>query len=50
MRDHAEFEQAYRNQAEEFLQGLFGELEEPPGGVRVQPTVVADQHPSRGAG
>jgi nucleotide-binding universal stress UspA family protein len=46
MWDHAEFEQAYRSQAEEFLQGLLGELEEPLGGVRVQPTVVADQHPA----
>jgi nucleotide-binding universal stress UspA family protein len=46
MRDHAEFEQVYRGQAEEFLQGLLGELEEPLGGVRVQPTVVADQHPA----
>ena len=46
LRDHAEFEQAYRGQAEEFLEGLLGELEEPLGGVRVQPTVVADRHPA----
>jgi hypothetical protein len=46
MGDHAEFEQAYRSQAEEFLKGLLGELEESLGGVRVQPTVVADQHPA----
>jgi nucleotide-binding universal stress UspA family protein len=45
MRDHAEFEQAYHSQAEEFLEGLLGELEETIGAVRVQPTVVADQHP-----
>jgi nucleotide-binding universal stress UspA family protein len=47
LRDHAEFEQAYRGQAEEFLEGLLGELEEPLGGVRVQPTVVADRHPAK---
>jgi nucleotide-binding universal stress UspA family protein len=46
MRDHAEFEQAYRSQAEEFLQGLLGELEEPLGGVRVQPTEVAASTPA----
>ena len=46
MRDHAEFEQAYRGQAEEFLQGLLDDLQEPLGGVQVQPTVVADQHPA----
>jgi nucleotide-binding universal stress UspA family protein len=46
MRDHAEFEQAYRGQAEEFLEGLLRELEESLGGVRVQPTVVADRHPA----
>ena len=28
------------------LEGLLGELEEPLGGVRVQPTVVADRHPA----
>jgi nucleotide-binding universal stress UspA family protein len=47
MGDHAEFEQAYRGQAEEFLQGLLDELQEPLGGVQVQPTVVADQHPAQ---
>ena len=47
IRDHAEFEQAYRGQAEEFLQGLLDELQEPLGGVQVQPTVVADQHPAQ---
>ena len=46
MRDHAEFEQAYLGQAEEFLEGLLDELQEPLGGVQVQPTVVADQHPA----
>ena len=46
MRDHAEFEQAYRSQAEEFLEGLLDELQEPLGEVRVQPTVVADRHPA----
>jgi nucleotide-binding universal stress UspA family protein len=46
MGDHAEFEQAYRGQAEEFLQGLLDELQEPLRGVQVQPTVVADQHPA----
>jgi nucleotide-binding universal stress UspA family protein len=46
MRDHAEFEQAYRGRAEEFLEGLLGELQEPLAGVRVQPTVVADRHPA----
>jgi nucleotide-binding universal stress UspA family protein len=45
MGDHAEFEQAYRGQAEEFLQGL-DDLQEPLRGVQVQPTVVADQHPA----
>jgi hypothetical protein len=34
MRDHAEFEQAYRGQAEEFLQGLLDEVQEPVGGSR----------------
>ena len=46
MGDHAEFEQAFRGQAEEFLQGLLNELQEPLRGVRVQPTVVVDQHPA----
>jgi nucleotide-binding universal stress UspA family protein len=47
MRDHAEFEQAYRGQAEEFLDGLLGELEETVGKVQVQRTVVADRHPAQ---
>jgi hypothetical protein len=44
MRDHAEFEQAYRSQAEEFLQGLLDELQEPLEGVQVQPTCWWSDH------
>jgi nucleotide-binding universal stress UspA family protein len=46
MGDHAEFEQAYRGQAEEFLQGPLDDLQEPLRGVQVQLTVVADQYPA----
>jgi nucleotide-binding universal stress UspA family protein len=46
LRDRAEFEEAYRGQAEEFLEALLGELEETVSGVQVQRTVVADRHPA----
>jgi nucleotide-binding universal stress UspA family protein len=46
MRDHAEFEQAYRGQAEAFLDELLRDTQEPVGQVQVQRTVVADRHPA----
>jgi len=46
LRDRAEFEEAYRGQAEELLEGLLGELEETVAGVEVQRTVVEDRRPA----
>ena len=42
MQDRAEFETVYRRRAEQFLEGLLGELD----GVEVQRTVVEDRHPA----
>jgi nucleotide-binding universal stress UspA family protein len=44
--DRAEFEEAVRSGAEQLLEGLLGELEEPLDGVQVQRTVVEDRHPA----
>jgi nucleotide-binding universal stress UspA family protein len=43
LRDRAEFEEAYRGQAEEFLAALLGELEQAVSGIQVQRTVVEDR-------
>jgi nucleotide-binding universal stress UspA family protein len=43
MQDRAEFEEVYRRRAEQFLEGLLGEL---GGGVEVQRTVIEDRHPA----
>jgi nucleotide-binding universal stress UspA family protein len=46
LQDRAEFEEAFRGQAEEFLAALLGELEETVSGVQVQRTVVEDRRPA----
>ena len=46
LQDRAEFEQVYRGRAEQLLDALLGELEEPLRGVQVQHLVVEDRHPA----
>jgi nucleotide-binding universal stress UspA family protein len=46
LQDRAEFEQAFRRQAEQFLDALLGELGETVSGVQVQRTVVEDRRPA----
>lgn len=46
LHDRAEFEQAYRSQAEQLLDALLGELGEPLRGVEVQHLVVEDRRPA----
>ena len=46
LQDRAEFEEAYRGQAEQLLDTLLGELEEPLRSVQVQHLVVEDRRPA----
>jgi nucleotide-binding universal stress UspA family protein len=46
LQDRAEFEEAFRNRAEQLLEALLGELET-VSGVEVQRTVVEDRHPAK---
>lgn len=46
LRDRAEVEEVFHNQADQLLEALVGEVGEQVSGVEVQRTVVEDRHPA----